>query len=137
MRSGMFVLAAAAILALGAPGFVAAAQLAGVRGLSPALVASIQQKRPFRNTAEFNAHLLAGGLSAEQAQAVYPQLFLPIRLNSSTAEEIALIPGMSRRMVREFLEYRPYENLEEFNREIGKYVDANEVARLRSYVTLN
>jgi hypothetical protein len=31
---------------------------------------------------------------------------------------------------------RPYATIEVFNREIGKYVNAAEVARLRSYVTL-
>lgn len=156
MSKTKFFLAIAAILALGGPLAVAtqhpaaaqtaarlnpntatAAQLASVKGLSPALATSIQQKRPFATTAAFNTHLTSSGLTAEQAQAVYPELFVPIKLNSSTAEEIALIPGMTRRMVREFLEYRPYENMEEFNREIGKYVDAAEVARLRSYVTLN
>ena len=43
---------------------------------------------------------------------------------------------MSDRMVHEFLEYRPYEDINEFDREIGKYVDEAEVARFRRYVTL-
>ena len=47
-----------------------------------------------------------------------------------------LIPGMTDRMVGEFLEYRPYEDMAEFDREIGKYVDAAEVARFRPYETL-
>ena len=46
------------------------------------------------------------------------------------------IPGMTSRMVHEFEEYRPYTSMEQFRREIGKYVDAKEVARLESYVTL-
>jgi hypothetical protein len=46
------------------------------------------------------------------------------------------IPGMTNRMVHEFEEYRPYTSIEQFRREIGKYVDSNEVARLESYVTL-
>jgi hypothetical protein len=39
-------------------------------------------------------------------------------------------------MLREFKEYRPYENMEKFRREIGKYVDSKEVARLERYVTI-
>jgi len=39
-------------------------------------------------------------------------------------------------MIREFEEYRPYKDIEQFNREIGKYVDEAEVARLRSYVSI-
>jgi hypothetical protein len=40
-------------------------------------------------------------------------------------------------MLREFKEYRPYKTMEQFRREIGKYVDEKEVARLERYVTLN
>ncbi len=40
-------------------------------------------------------------------------------------------------MLREFKEYRPYTNIEQFRKEIGKYVDKKEVARLERYVTLN
>jgi DNA uptake protein ComE-like DNA-binding protein len=64
-------------------------------------------------------------------------VFLPLNLNTATAEEIALIPGMTPRMVREFEEYRPYKSMAQFNQEIGKYVDATELARLASYVTIN
>jgi len=47
-----------------------------------------------------------------------------------------LIPGVGGRMAHEFEEYRPYSNIEQFRREIGKYVDEAEVARLEQYVTL-
>jgi hypothetical protein len=40
-------------------------------------------------------------------------------------------------MLREFKEYRPYKNIEQFRREIGKYVDKKEVARLERYVAVN
>ena len=40
-------------------------------------------------------------------------------------------------MAHEFEEYRPYTDLDQFRREIGKYVDEGEVARLERYVTLN
>ena len=63
-------------------------------------------------------------------------MFVPIDLNKATREEIMLIPGMTRRMAHEFEEYRPYASLAQFDKEIGKYVDAAEVARLRSYVVL-
>ncbi len=47
-----------------------------------------------------------------------------------------LIPGMTRRTAHEFEEYRPYTSLAQFDKEIGKYVKPDEVARLRSYVVL-
>ena len=63
-------------------------------------------------------------------------VFVPLDLNSATREDFANIPGAGNRMVREFLEYQPYENMEEFRREIGKYVDDAEVARFERYMTI-
>ena len=57
-----------------------------------------------------------------------------INLNTATDAEILAIPGMGPRMLREFKEYRPYTSIEQFRREIGKYVDKAEVARLEQYV---
>ena len=110
-------------------------ELAAVPGLTPALADATQKQRPFKSIVEFNT-LVRQSLSADQAKAIYERLFVPVNLNTATSEQIALIPGMSQRMIGEFLEYRPYATLEVFNREIGKYVNAAEVARLRSYVTL-
>jgi hypothetical protein len=44
---------------------------------------------------------------------------------------------MGQRMLQEFKEYRPYKGMQQFRREIGKYVDDKEVARLERYVTIN
>jgi DNA uptake protein ComE-like DNA-binding protein len=112
------------------------AQLRAVAGLPAPTVAAILRARPFASTAAF--HTVAGaGLSADQRASVYSRVFVPIKLNAATREEIMLIPGMTARMAHEFEEYRPYRDLAQFDREIGKYVDAAEVARLRSYVALN
>lgn len=110
-------------------------QLHGVPGISHDTVSAITSKRPFANTAAFDT--AAGvGLSADQKSKLYAQVFVPIDLNKASREEIMLIPGMTRRMAHEFEEYRPYTSLAQFDKEIGKYVDAAEVARLRSYVEL-
>ncbi|MEO6635227.1 MAG: helix-hairpin-helix domain-containing protein [Devosia sp.] len=117
------------------PNTATSAQLTSVPGVSAALAKTIRAQRPFATMIEFN-NLLRQTLSAQEAEAIYVKLFIPINLNTASRDEIGLIPGMSSRMVREFLEYRPYTDIGEFNREIGKYVDDEEVARLRSYVTL-
>jgi DNA uptake protein ComE-like DNA-binding protein len=117
------------------PNTASAAQLNGIAGLGSNLAAAIVAQRPFANMVEFDK-LVRKILDQRKAEALYEQLFIPINLNSASRAEIALIPGMSSRMVREFLEYRPYSDIGVFNREIGKYVDDAEVARLRSYVTL-
>ena len=79
---------------------------------------------------------LAGKLTAEQRKAVYAKVWKPIDLNTAKGEEILLIPGVGARMRREFEEYRPYTSIEQFRREMGKYVDKNEVARLEQYVVV-
>jgi DNA uptake protein ComE-like DNA-binding protein len=59
-----------------------------------------------------------------------------VNLNTASNAEILLIPGLGNRMLHEFKEYRPYRALAQFRREIGKYVDDKEVARLERYVTI-
>ena len=39
-------------------------------------------------------------------------------------------------MQHEFEEYRPYTSMAQFRREIGKYVDEDEVERLARYVEI-
>ncbi len=61
---------------------------------------------------------------------------VPININTATDAEILAIPGMGPRMLREFKEYRPYTSMAQFRREIGKYVDKAEVARLEKYIVI-
>jgi len=59
---------------------------------------------------------------------------VPINLNDASDEAIQSIPGVGSRMLREFKEYRLYTNIVQFRKEIGKYVDDKELARLERYV---
>jgi DNA uptake protein ComE-like DNA-binding protein len=61
---------------------------------------------------------------------------VPININTATDAEILRIPGVGQRMLREFKEYRPWTSIEQFRREIGKYVDKAEVARLEKYIVI-
>lgn len=112
-----------------------AEQLALADGVSPELAGAIVAGRPYASVVDLHAKLRET-LSEEVAGAVLVDVFVPVNLNTASEGEIELIPGMTEHMVHEFLEYRPYEDMAEFDREIGKYVDEAEVARLRSYVTL-
>lgn len=98
-----------------------------------ALVKGIVERRPFANMMELHK-FLSSSLDSKQLSELYTKMFLPINLNTATREEILLIPGMGNRMAREFLEYRPYTAIAQFRKEIGKYVDDKEVARLEQYV---
>lgn len=61
---------------------------------------------------------------------------VPVNINTATDAEILKIPGVGPRMLREFKEYRPWTSIEQFRREIGKYVDKAEVARLEQYIVI-
>ena len=89
--------------------------------------------RPLGSSLEL-AEVLASTLGEDEISEVLVGLFLPLNLNGATRDEIMLIPGMSRRMAHEFEEYRPYTSIKQFQREIGKYVDDEEVARFEQYV---
>ncbi len=108
-------------------------QLAALPGLSATLAKQIIERRPLASIKELN-DLLSPSLNKDQLQELYGKLFIHINLNSASKEEMLLIPGMGNRMVHEFEEYRPYKSLAQFRKEIGKYVDEKEVARLEQYV---
>jgi DNA uptake protein ComE-like DNA-binding protein len=58
-----------------------------------------------------------------------------INLNNMTeADLLDTIPGFSSRMVREFFEYQPYISIQQFRREIGKYVDDAQVAAYEEFI---
>jgi DNA uptake protein ComE-like DNA-binding protein len=58
-----------------------------------------------------------------------------LNLNEVTQEQLlGTIPDFSNRMVREFFEYRPYISIQQFRKEIGKYVSAEQVAAYEQYV---
>jgi DNA uptake protein ComE-like DNA-binding protein len=108
------------------------AEIATMPSMTADLAKALVAARPFASATALDAHL-ATKLSAEQRAALYARLFVHVDLNSASREEIALIPGMGPRMIREFLEYRPYKDMAVFRREIGKYVSTEEVARLEQY----
>lgn len=111
------------------------AQLGGIAGVTPEIAKGIIAGRPYADAVAFEAAL--GKLTSKDAAAdLMKRVFVPVNLNTASEEAIKRIPGMTPKMVHEFMEYRPYEDMAEFDREIGKYVDAAEVARLRSYTTL-
>jgi DNA uptake protein ComE-like DNA-binding protein len=58
-----------------------------------------------------------------------------LNLNEVTEDQLmSTIPNFSSRMVREFMEYRPYISIQQFRKEIGKYVSAEQVAAYEQFV---
>ena len=107
-------------------------ELLALPHMTPALAKTIIDRRPFASIKELDAVLQP--LSAPQRAELYGRLFVAINLNTASRDEILLIPGVGPKIAHEFEEYRPYKILAQFRKEIGKYVDAKEVARLEQYV---
>lgn len=112
---------------------VSVGRLAEHRAISEELANAIVDSRPYLDAQQLDA-VLAKVLDDDERRDVYKSFFRQVNLNNASRAEIMLIPGMSERMAHEFEEYRPYTSLEQFRREIGKYVDDEEVARLEQYV---
>jgi DNA uptake protein ComE-like DNA-binding protein len=111
-------------------------EMAELPHMDEILAQSVIDNRPFISIGILD-ELLSADLDEDELEALYAHLFVPISLNSAAESDILLIPGVGNRMAHEFEEYRPYESIEQFRREIGKYVDEEEVARLEQYVTLD
>ena len=109
-------------------------QLAAVPGMTAAAADAIVAGRPYQDMLAVDKALAS--LGADARKTVYAKVWKPIDLNTAKGEEILLIPGIGKRMQHEFEEYRPYKSIDTFRREIGKYVDKTEVARLEQYVTI-
>ena len=108
-------------------------QLSALAQLDSALVDGIVARRPFIGMEAFDAYLGfdLGGLSPSRTvcqalRADQPQ-YRQRRRNETGA-------GVGKRMAHEFEEYRPYKSMDQWRREIGKYVDDDELARLEQYV---
>jgi DNA uptake protein ComE-like DNA-binding protein len=111
-------------------------ELQALPDIDDEIAQAIIDGRPYRSAIDLDT-ALARVMDDEQRATLYTRLFRPIDLNNASEAEILLIPGMSKKMAHEFVEYRPYKSMEQFRREIGKYVDDDEVARLESYVSLD
>ena len=116
---------------LKSPNLATTDEMAAIDGLTAAAAERVIANRPYLDAASFVTVLRAFDANVDM---VLPRLFRPINLNTASREEIMLVPGMSRKMAHEFEEYRPYTSIEQFRREIGKYVDDEELARLERYV---
>jgi DNA uptake protein ComE-like DNA-binding protein len=112
---------------------VAEKDLATFPHMNAAIVKGLVGKRPFASITELNAYLLGQKLTQEQAMEFYGKAFVHINLNTASPEEILLVPGAGKRMVREFAEYRPWKSYAQFAKEIGKYVGEEKAAQLAQY----
>jgi DNA uptake protein ComE-like DNA-binding protein len=98
-------------------------------GLSEEVVQKLLAARPFLSMADFNSII-----ESENTEELFKKIFVPFNLNTTEEKDFKMIPGVGDKMAHEFEEYRPYTSILQFKREIGKYVDEQEVARYLDYV---
>jgi DNA uptake protein ComE-like DNA-binding protein len=110
-------------------------ELLALPGIDSAAADAVVRGRPYENMLRVDG-ALATHLTDAERDSLYTRLWKPIDLNTASGDEILLIPGVGPKMRHEFEEYRPYQSIARFRREIGKYVDSAEVARLERYVTI-
>ncbi len=115
------------------PNLAGEAEMSALPPITAEAARAIVEGRPYLAMSEFHA-VVSAHVSETELEAVFSRLFLPLNLNDVTEAEILMIPGVGSRMAHEFEEYRPYRGLAEFRREIGKYVDDEEVSRLEQFV---
>jgi DNA uptake protein ComE-like DNA-binding protein len=117
------------------PNTATAAQLTSIPGIDSATAAALVAGRPYANMTAVDK-VLPARVTDVQRDTIYTRLWKPIDLNTASDVEIQLIPGVGPMLLHEFKEYRIYPSIEKFRREIGKYVDKKEVARLERYVSI-
>jgi DNA uptake protein ComE-like DNA-binding protein len=112
------------------------AEIMLVPGVGNRMAHEFEEYRPYKGGLPQFRKEIGKYVTADEVARFEQYVFVPVNLNTASDADILSIPGVGQRMLREFKEYRPYRNIEQFRREIGKYVNAKEVARLERYVTL-
>jgi DNA uptake protein ComE-like DNA-binding protein len=107
-----------------------------VPGAGRRMTIEFPEYRPWKTWAQFDREI-SKYVGQEATDKLKQYVFIPVKLNTATDEDILSIPGAGARMVREFKEYRPWKTKEQFDREIGKYVGPKETARLWRYVVID
>ncbi len=106
-----------------------------IPGVGNRMLHEFEEYRPYRGLAQFRREI-GKYVDDKELDRLSGYVFVPVNLNTATDADILTIPGVGNRMLREFKEYRPYDNIARFRREIGKYVNEKEVARLERYVVI-
>jgi hypothetical protein len=116
------------------------AELMLIPGMDAQKLGAIKAGRPWATFAAFQSAMAAAS-SATEATRLEQYLFIPIELNSFTEpimDSFASIGVGTRQWKREFAEYRPWRDMAQFERDIGKYLRSrpSELQRLARYVII-
>jgi hypothetical protein len=117
------------------------AELLLVPGVDARTLAAVKAGRPYKTLEQFQA-VVTKASNANEARRLEQYVFIPIDLNTWTdpiMDSFASIGVGTRQWKREFAEYRPWTSMEQFDRNIGKYLRSRpeELQRLKRYVIIN
>lgn len=88
-----------------------------------------------RSTNATNANAVANASPASTPTATDGAPKAKLNINTaSEAELLGSMPNLGKRMLHEFEEYRPYKSIQQFRKEIGKYVDQAQVAEYEKFI---
>jgi DNA uptake protein ComE-like DNA-binding protein len=106
-----------------------------IPGAGKRMAREFAEYRPWKTWAQFDKEI-SKYVGQDETNRLKQYVFIPINLNTASDDDILTIPGVGKRMLGEFKEYRPWKTKAQFDKEIGKYVDAKETARLWRYVVI-
>jgi DNA uptake protein ComE-like DNA-binding protein len=106
-----------------------------IPGVGDRMAHEFEEYRPYTSIKQFKREM-AKYVDENEISRYLNYVFVPVELNTTAEDDIKSLPGLGKRMTHEFMEYRPYKNLAQFRKEIGKYVDAKELQRLERLVYL-
>src|SRR5687768_275350 len=106
-----------------------------IPGAGNRMAREFAEYRPWKTWGQFDKEI-SKYVGQQETDRLKQYVFIPVNLNTASDADILSIPGAGQRMVREFKEYRPWKTKGQFEKEIGKYVGAGEVARLWRYVVI-
>lgn len=117
------------------PNLATVAALTALPGMNDSLALAVIRGRPYGSMVALD-RVLARHMTPAWRDSVYTRVWIPLDLNTASSDEIALIPGVDTRLRQELEEYRPYDGVEEFRRDIGGQLGPEETARLERYILL-
>jgi hypothetical protein len=106
-----------------------------IPGIGNRMAHEFEEYRPYTSVKQFKREI-GKYVDESEVSRYLNYVFVPIELNTSSEDDIKSLPGVGNRISHEFIEYRPYTNLAQFRKEIGKYVDEKELERLERFVYL-
>jgi DNA uptake protein ComE-like DNA-binding protein len=106
-----------------------------IPGAGRRMAHEFEEYRPWKSFAQFDKEI-GKYVDKAEVERLKQYTFIPLDPNTASDADFMTIPGVGNRMVHEFKEYRPWKTQQQFEKEIGKYVNQREVARLWRYMRL-